>query len=75
MPLSPDQSLGEVKLRIRESIRNPNVGQIYQAVLKEGPRTFRLATLLEIVDGKSSQFHHFSLKIDSIDRKNSGWFY
>lgn len=74
MPLDPDKSLDDVKLRIRESYQNPSVGQIYQAVLKEGPKIFRVATLMEILDGKTREFHHFSLKIDSIDRKKSGWF-
>lgn len=74
MPLPPDASLDAIKIRIRDSYRNPNVGQIYQAVLKEGPRTFRIATLLEIVDPKTNGVHHFSLKLDSIDRLKSGWF-
>ena len=74
MPLPPESTLDDVKLRIRESYQNPNVGQIYQVVLKEGPRTFRIATLLEILDGKTRTFHHFSLKLDSIDRKKQGWF-
>lgn len=74
MPLPSSASLDDVKLRIRTSYQNPNVGQIYQAVLKEGPRTFRIATLLEILDGRTRTFHHYSLKLDSIDRKKGGWF-
>jgi hypothetical protein len=74
MPLPSDTSLDDVKLRIRETYRNPNVGQIYQVVLRDGPRTLRIATLIEILDGKTRQFHHFSLKLDSIDRRKAGWF-
>ncbi|HAL30017.1 MAG TPA: DUF4263 domain-containing protein [Coriobacteriia bacterium] len=73
MSLSPDKSLEDVKVRIRQSVSNPNVGKIEQAVLKEGPRAFRLATLTQILD--ADVVHHYSLKIDSIDRKKDGWFY
>ena len=73
-PLKPEASLDDVKVRIRECYTNPNVRSTKQVVLKEGPRTFRIATLFEIVDPQTSEFHHYSLKIDSIDRRKSGWF-
>lgn len=75
MSLPPESNLEDVKVRISKSITNPNVGKIEQIVLKEGPRAFRLATLFEIVNPESGELHHYSLRIDSIDRKKSGWFY
>lgn len=72
--LPPETSLDDVKVRIRESYKNPNVGKIHQVVLKDGPRTFRIATLIEIIDPKTGGLHHYSLKIDSIDRLKAGWF-
>ena len=72
--LPPQTSLDAVKIRISSSYKNPNVGKIHQVVLKDGPRTFRIATLLEIIDPKTTELHHYSLKIDSIDRLKSGWF-
>lgn len=74
MSLPPDASLDDVKVRIREACRNPHVGRIEQVVLKSGPRAFRLATLLEILDSEGNPHHH-SLKIDSIDKRKDGWFY
>ena len=75
MPLPPEKTLDDVKIRIREAYTNPNVGNISQVVLKDGPRAFRIATLLEIVEPRTHTFHHYSLKIDHIDRrKNKGWF-
>ena len=75
MPLPPDTTLDEVKVRIREAYSNPNVGKISQVVLKDGPQTFRIATLLEIVNPKTEELHHYSLKIDHIVRKKkAGWF-
>jgi hypothetical protein len=72
--LPPETTLDEVKVRIREAYKNPNVGKINQVVLKDGPRTHRIATLLEIIDTKTGGLHHYSLKIDSIDRLKAGWF-
>lgn len=75
MPLPPDTKLDDVKVRIREAYSNPNVGKISQVVLKDGPQTFRIATLLEIVNPNTGELHHYSLKIDHIVRKKkAGWF-
>jgi Domain of unknown function (DUF4263) len=75
MSLPPDTTLDDVKVRIREAYANPNVGKISQVVLKDGPSAFRIATLLEIIDPNTKQIHHYSLKIDQIDRKKKeGWF-
>lgn len=73
--LPPESSLDDVKVRIREAYTNPNVGKIEQVVLREGPRAFRLATLIEIMDPSTGVPHHYSLKIDSIDRRKAGWFH
>jgi len=35
MSLPPESTLEDVKVRIRESVNNPNVGKIEQVVLKE----------------------------------------
>lgn len=75
MSLPPEATFEEVKVRIRKATRNPNVGRTEQVVLKEGPRAFRLATLMEIIKPDSGDVHHHVLKIDSIDRTKKGWFY
>lgn len=61
-------------IRIRSSYSNPNVRTITQVVLKEGPRAFRIATLLELINPITGEFHHYSLKLDQIDRTKKGWF-
>ncbi|QDT20529.1 Shedu anti-phage system protein SduA domain-containing protein [Gimesia chilikensis] len=75
MSLPPESNLDDVKVRIRNSIKNPNLGSIQQAVLKEGPQAFRIATLMEILNPNTEELHHYILKLDSIDRKKDGWFY
>ncbi len=73
--LPPENSLDDVKIRIKKSYKKSNVRTITQAVLKEGPRAFKLATLMEIINPKSDKLHHYSLKIDHIDKMKSGWFH
>ena len=72
--LSPENSLDDVKIRIKKTYSNPNVRTITQAVLKDGPRAFKIATLLEVINPQSGEFHHYSLKIDHIDKTKAGWF-
>lgn len=73
--LPASYSLDDVKIRITESYKNPNVGKITQAILKEGPRAFKVATLMEVINPKTKVFHHYTLKIDHIDKQKAGWFY
>jgi hypothetical protein len=74
MPLPPETSFDDVLIKIKKAYSNPHVGAITQVVLKEGARTFRVATLLEVIKPADGSLHHYSLKLDSIDRKKAGWF-
>jgi hypothetical protein len=73
--LPPENTIDDVKVRIQESYKNPNVRRVTQTVLKEGPRAFKIASLMEIINPTTDEFHHYSLKIDHIDKTKSGWFY
>jgi hypothetical protein len=68
-------SLEDVKIRITKSYKNPSVRTITQAVLKEGPRAFKIATLMEVINPKTDEFHHYNLKIDHVDKRKAGWFH
>ncbi|HFD32386.1 MAG TPA: DUF4263 domain-containing protein [Gammaproteobacteria bacterium] len=72
--LSSENTLDDVKVRIRKTYSNPNVRTVTQAVLKEGPRAFKIATLLEVINPQNGEFHHYSLKIDHINKTKGGWF-
>ena len=58
MSLPADATLDDVQVRIREAYSNPNVGNISQVVLKDGPQTFRIATLLEIINRDETESFH-----------------
>ncbi len=64
----------DIKLQIQRSISNPNVRNVYQMTLKNGPQTYRFATIFEIVDPKKNQLHHYALRLDSFKHtKKRGW--
>ncbi|MCU0289994.1 MAG: DUF4263 domain-containing protein, partial [Acidobacteria bacterium] len=74
-PLPYDTPIEDVLVKIRETFKNPNIGKVTQVPLKNGPRTYRLATLMEILDPETKNLHHYSLRLDTLDRtKTKGWF-
>jgi Shedu protein SduA, C-terminal len=74
-PLPYDTSVEDVIVRIESKLsQNPNVREKVSAVLKNGPRAYRVATLYEIINPETNEHHHWCLKITSIDRsKTRGW--
>ena len=69
-----DTSPEEIKVRIKQAYSNDKIRDIHQVTLKEGPRTYKFATIIEIIDPKTGGTHHFNLRLDSIDRtKLRGW--
>jgi hypothetical protein len=72
---SPDSTLEDIKIAIQRSYMNPNIGRTFQSVLKKGPRTYKIATIFEIINTKTEEHHHFSLRLDSFDKLKAGWKY
>jgi hypothetical protein len=70
-----ETAIEDVLVKIRETFKNPHIGKITQVPLKDGPRTYRLATLVQILDPETKTHHHFSLRLDTINHiKAKGWF-
>lgn len=70
---SSDLSLEELKVQIRRTSSNPNIGKTFQAVLKEGPRAYKIATFFEIIDPDEDEIHHYSLKIETYQKTKKYW--
>ncbi len=68
-----DLSLDDLKVKIRETNKNPNIGKTHQVVLKDGPRAYRIATIFEILDPANNSLHHLSLRLDSFDHVKNKW--
>lgn len=73
MSLPPENTLEDVKVRIIQTNKNPNIGKVTQAVLKGGPQAYKIATLFEVRNPKKDEFHHYSLRIEQITRTKTGW--
>lgn len=74
-PLPYETTLDDVLVKIKETVNNPNIGKISQTTLKDGPQVYKIATLMEIINPKTKEFHHYSLRIDTIGHtRNGGWF-
>jgi len=69
----PNLSVDELKIQIRKTSNNPNIGNTTQAVLKDGPRSYKIATLFEIMDPKNDEIHHYSLKIETYKKTKKYW--
>lgn len=72
--LPPENTLDDVIIRIKKTYKNPNVRTITTAVLKDGPIAFKIATMTEVINPSTKEFHHYSLKIDHVDKRKAGWF-
>jgi len=68
-----DLSVEEIKIKIQQTSNNPNIGKTHQVTLKNGPRTFRIATIFEILNPKTNKLHHLSLQLNSFDKTKAAW--
>lgn len=73
--LDGDEELEALLVKTRESIRNANVGRVHEAVLKNGPRAFRVASVFEILDPSTGGVHHHVLRITNFRKANDGWYF
>jgi hypothetical protein len=66
-------TLDQVVVERRTAGSNPNVGQVFSAVLKDGKRTSKIAVIYEILDAQGKH-HHYTLKLETITfSKTAGW--
>ena len=68
-----EPNIDEIKLKSRSTYRNPNIGNTHQILLRDGPRSYKVATVFEILDPSKGEIHHHSLKIDTYSLTKNGW--
>lgn len=74
--LAPREQTLEAVLIKRSEIereRNPDVKMCDRLVLKNGPRSFKVATHWMIVDRHTGELHHHAVKIETYQRTRGGW--
>jgi len=69
----PNLSIDEIKVKIQQTSKNPNIGKTHQVELKGGPRAFRIATIFEIMNPTKNELHHLSLRLDSFEKTKQAW--
>lgn len=69
----PDLSIDDIKVKIQQTSSNPDIEKTHQVILKKGPRTFRIATIFEIINPTTKKLHHLSLQLDSFDKTKKVW--
>lgn len=68
-----ERKIDDVQVYIKQTFSNPNIGKTHQISLKEGPRAYRIATIFEILDGKTGRLHHYALRLDAYKVNRDGW--
>ncbi len=69
-----DASIDEILVERRKANRNPNIGSVDHVVLKDGPRSRKWALLYQIIDPKTGETHHYSLRLEAArGTKAKGW--
>jgi hypothetical protein len=66
-----DLSLQQVLVEHRKTYSRPSIRYVDQTVLKEGPRSLKVATMFEVVNHHTGELHHYSLKLESARRSKA----
>jgi len=76
MALPPDTPYEEVLVRLKEARESSNIKQVAEVTLKKGPRAYKTAALLEVINRQTGEFHHYSLVLEQVEyTKKNGWEY
>lgn len=71
--LKPEEVV--LKITTYEATQNPDYRLIHNAYLKEGPRSYKVAIMYEVIDRNAKTFHHLVLDIISLQKLKKGWFF
>lgn len=62
-----------IKRREIEEEKNPDIPYVDSTVLKDGPRAFKSASHLVIVDRHTREIHHHVVKIETLTKRVGSW--
>ena len=66
-----NKSINEVALEIitYDTSSKPEIGKVHHIILKNGPQTYKIAVLFEIINSNTGKFHHYKLDLIKIRKK------
>ena len=74
MALPPDTPYEEVLVRLKKAREGSDIRQIAEVTLKNGPRAFKTAALLEVINKQTGELHHHTLVFEQLKHtKKHGW--
>ncbi len=59
MALPPGTPYEDVLVRLKQARENTNIRQVAEVTLKKGPRAYKTAALLEVINKQTGEPHHF----------------
>lgn len=76
MALSPETPFEDVLVKLKKAREGSDVRQVAEVVLKKGPRAFKTAGLLEVINKQTGELHHHTLVLEQVKfTKKNGWEY
>lgn len=76
MALPADTPFEEVLVRLKKAREGSDIRQIAEVTLKDGPRAYKTAALLEVINKQTGEVHHHTLVIEQFNHtKKHGWVY
>lgn len=76
MALPPDTPYEEVLVKLKKARESSDIRQIAEVTLKKGPRAYKTAALLEVINKQTGEVHHHTLILEQLKyTKKNGWEY
>jgi hypothetical protein len=76
MTLPPDTPYEDVLIRLKEAKERSHIRQVAQVTLRGGPQAYKTAALLEVINKRTKETHHYVLVLEQFKRTNRiGWQY
>ncbi len=76
MALPPDTPFEDVLIKLKKAREGSDIRQVAEVVLKKGPRAYKTAALLEVINKQTGELHHHTLVLEQIKyTKKNGWEY
>lgn len=75
IPVDTNESFDALLARRRDIAKqqNPNISHVYNAIIHNGPRAYKVATIFIIRSQNTGEIKHPTLKIETIRKTKEGW--
>ena len=76
MALPTETPFEDVLVKLKKAQEGSGIRQVANVVLKKGPRAYKTAALLEVINTQTGKVHHHTLVLEQVKfTKKNGWEY